>query len=271
MPYNTIELSADQSRPIELYTFTRGGTNWRYTSSDEDYVLSGITYKSAVIERSGLEQGSEMNRSALTLTTQRDLAVAILYQAGPPSDVITLIVQQVHYGDTETRLLWTGRIISVTTWDAGKAKIQLEPVYTSLRRNGLRRLYQKSCPHVLYGPQCSIAQQSFRATGNCVSVSGTTVVVNEASAFAANWFAGGYLEWQNSGGLYEKRFIESSSGSSLVCTVQPIGLTAGRPVSIYYGCDHLIATCQSKFGNQLNFGGMPYIPTINPFGGGPVY
>lgn len=271
MAYNTLELSSEQARPIELYTFTRAGTNWRYTSTDEDFVLSGITYKTAVIERNGLEQGSEMNRSALTLTVQRDLDIAVMYQAGPPSDVVTLVLQQVHYGDSEARMLWTGRIISVTTWDSGKAKIFLEPVYTSLKRNGLRRLYQRACPHVLYGPQCKVAAQVFRATGNCVSVSGTTVEVNEASAFSANWFAGGYLEWQTPSGLYERRFIESSSGSSLICTVQPIGLTAGRPVSIYYGCDHLIATCSSKFQNSLNFGGMPYIPSVNPFGGGPIY
>jgi len=271
MPYNTLEISADQGRPIELYTFTRVGTAWRYTSSDEEIVLQAATFSPAVIDRSGLEQGSEMNRSALTLTVQRDLAVAVLYQAGPPSDLITLTIQQMHYGDSEARLLWSGRIISVTTWEAGKAKILLEPVYTSLRRNGLRRLYQKSCPHILYGPQCSIAAQSFRTSGACVSVSGSTVVVNEASAFSANWFAGGYLEWASSPGIYERRFIESSSGSSLVCTVQPIGLSAGAQVFVYYGCDHLISTCVSKFSNSLNFGGMPYIPSVNPFSSGPLY
>lgn len=271
MAYSTRELSADTGRPIELYEFGRTGQAWRYTSSDEPFTLSGVTYQPAVIERSGLEQGSEMNRTALTLTVQRDLEVAELYQPGPPSDVVTLILRQVHVDDAEARLLWSGRIITVTTWEAGKAKIMLEPVYTSLRRNGLRRLYQKACPHVLYGAECRVSNAAFRVTGACVSVSGLAITVNEAGGLPSGWFSGGYLEWQLTPGIYERRFIESHSTTSLTVTVSPVGLAAGTEVRMYPGCDHLLATCNSKFNNALNYGGMPYIPSVNPFGGSPVY
>lgn len=271
MAYSARETSADSARPIELYEFNREGQAWRYTSSDEPFTLSGATYNPAVIERSGLEQGTEMNRAALTLNVQRDLEIAALYQAGPPSDVITLILRQIHIDDSEARLLWSGRIITVNTWENGKAKIFLEPVYTSLRRNGLRRLYQKACPHVLYGPACNASNAVFRVVGVCAGVSGLSITIPQAQGFPAGWFAGGYLEWQTSPGIFERRFIESHNGNSVIVTVSPVGLLADVEIRLYPGCDHLISTCNSKFNNAANFGGMPFIPSLNPFGSTPIY
>ncbi|MBK7804300.1 MAG: phage BR0599 family protein [Chloracidobacterium sp.] len=37
------------------------------------------------------------------------------------------------------------------------------------------------------------------------------------------------------------------------------------------GCDHTLATCIAKFANGLNYGGMPYWPTKNPFDGTIIY
>ena len=39
------------------------------------------------------------------------------------------------------------------------------------------------------------------------------------------------------------------------------------PFEAFAGCDRTFATCQSKFGNSLNFGGFPWIPVKNPFAG----
>jgi len=41
-------------------------------------------------------------------------------------------------------------------------------------------------------------------------------------------------------------------------------------VKIYPGCDRVRATCESKFDNLDNFGGFPWIPTKNPFGGSSI-
>jgi len=271
MAYSTRELSVADGRPIELYEFRREGQLWRYTSSDSPVTFSAVTYEPVVIDRSTLEQGSEMNRTSLSLTVQRDLPVVELYQAGPPSDVITLTLRQLHIDDNEARLLWSGRIITVTTWDQGRAKMTLEPVYTSLRRNGLRRIYQRQCPHLLYGVDCRVSNAAFRVVGAATNVSGLVIQMNEAAAFPVNWFSGGYLEWLIAVGIYERRFIESHNGASLTCTVTPIGLTVGTELRVYPGCNHLLATCNSKFNNAINYGGMPYIPTKNPFDGSPIY
>jgi hypothetical protein len=45
------------------------------------------------------------------------------------------------------------------------------------------------------------------------------------------------------------------------------GTGGGRAFEAFAGCDRTFATCQSKFGNSLNFGGFPWIPAKNPFAG----
>ena len=50
-------------------------------------------------------------------------------------------------------------------------------------------------------------------------------------------------------------------------SVVEAGLKAGDAFEAYPGCDHTLATCAAKFGNQLNYGGFPYIPVKNPFTG----
>ncbi|MBE7190375.1 phage BR0599 family protein, partial [Jatrophihabitans endophyticus] len=35
---------------------------------------------------------------------------------------------------------------------------------------------------------------------------------------------------------------------------------AGDAFTVYQGCDHRLATCQTQFANQANFRGFPFIP-----------
>jgi uncharacterized phage protein (TIGR02218 family) len=273
MTYSTIEQSAADARPVELYEFRRDSLVWRYTSADQDVTFATQLYLARTIERSAIEQGSEMNRANLQLTVQRDLDVVQLFQVGPPSDPITCTLKQYHYGDTDAATLWQGRIISCTPWEGGRARLVLEPIYTALRRNGIRRYYQRSCPHLLYGPDCTVNNTSYRVTGNVTQINGLVIQQAEVGAYAAGYFTGGYLEWDIDppNQVYERRFIEAHSSVNLTVTSLPLGLTVGTQIRVYPGCDHLLTTCNSKFANAVNYGGLPFLPTVNPFGGTSLY
>ncbi|MEW6169845.1 MAG: phage BR0599 family protein [Pseudomonadota bacterium] len=65
--------------------------------------------------------------------------------------------------------------------------------------------------------------------------------------------------------------IVAHSADSITLAAVPPGLSVGATVVLYPGCDHTLSTCESKFGNSANFGGFPFIPTKNPFGGSPIY
>lgn len=264
MTYDARERSADLGRPVELYTFMRGALSYRYTSANVDRTVAFNLYTSAPIERDKIEQGPEINRSGLSITVPRDFPIAQLYMISPPTDVVSLILQQYHEGDGELAVIWSGRVLGVSFMDS-KAKIELEPIGTSVRRNGLRRMYQKLCPRVLYSASCGVSASTYRVSA-VADVSGVTVTAGVLGTHADGYWKGGYIEWPIAGGLTERRFIFDHVGTSIELDMPPVGLVSGTLVTFYPGCDHTLGTngC-AKFSNQVNYGGMPYIPSNNPY------
>lgn len=267
MTYDASETGLQTGQPVELYEFTHGATVFRYTSADTDQVFGGQAYAAVTLSRSSIEATQEIARGALTITCARTLPLLALFQPVPPSDVITAVVRRFHRDDTEAVVIWMGRILNVS-WTGLQAQIRCESVHTSIKRPGLRRMYQKACPHVLYSAQCGVDREAQKVTRTVSSVSGLAVNVGSLSS----GFAGGYIEWTPAAGIVERRAIRSQSGAVLTVNFQPVGLSPGDSVDVFPGCDHTMgASGCAKYSNVVNFGGMPYIPTKNPFDGTPVF
>ena len=152
------------------------------------------------------------------------------------------------------------------TWENSKAVIDCESVFTSLKRLGLRRRYQRSCPHVLYGNQCKVVKSDYATTGTATAISGLDVTVAEAANQADGYYSGGILEWTTLAGFGRKVMIENHVGSTLTMLTPVPDLNAGTAVTIYPGCRRTTADCVNKFNNLENYGGMPYIPLKSVFG-----
>lgn len=269
MTYSARETSLASGAPVELYTFARGTTLWRYTSADRDQEEGGNTYLAAVIKRPAIEQGSEMNRSGLKLTVPRDFPIAELYRVSPPGDVVAMTLRRFHRGDSEVATLWTGRVVNVAwTQDLAQANITLEPIYTSLRRAGLRRMYGPQCPHVLYGPLCRAPAVAI--PGTLTAATGFTVTADAWAALPVGWLDGGYIEWPEGGGT-ERRMIVAQPSGTLTLDRPALTLAPGAVVDAFAGCEHNLTDCDAKHDNTPNYGGTPFIPTKNPFGGDPIY
>ena len=242
MSYTGIETSIQSGRPVELYDFGNGGAHYRYTSADGDVVYGGNTYTAAPISRSAIEATSETVRTALNVTVARDLGILALFSTMPPENVVSLSVLRLHAGDGEAITQWMGRVLNVTFGNVS-AEIHCESVYTSLQRVGLRR----------------------------PAITGATMTLSGLGSFSDGYFAGGYLEWQKSAGVYERRAVRSQIGGTVIISFPIPGMAAAAAVTLYPGCDHTLATCENKFGNHLNYGGMPCFPTKNPFDGTIIY
>lgn len=268
MTYAAIEASAQSGRPVELYEFRNGSTYYRYTSADGDVSYGGNTFTAAPIARNAIEATSEVARLALNITCDRSLGVLSIFATVPPEDVIAVTVRRLHAGDGEAITQWMGRAVNVT-WNNAAAEIHCESVYTSLKRTGLRRLYQITCPHVVYGPGCNLSRTGFKVTKTLATVSGTTLTITTIGV-DDGYFNGGYMEW-TSGGIVHRRAIRTQIGGTLTISFPLPGLAASASVDIYPGCDHTLATCTTRFSNYLNYGGMPYFPPKNPFNGTPIY
>ena len=266
MTYATIETSNESGAPVELYEFTYGNTHWYYTSGDEDVTYQSKTYISTVMTREALKESGEINQANLTITVQRDNEVADLFRLYPPAEVVMVKISRYHRDDAEVIIPWVGRILNVE-WRDGLATLHTEPVFTSILRNGLHRFYQRQCPHLLYGAQCGLSRSAFKVSATVINVINNVIQVNEAAQQIDGYFAGGYIAFVNMSGSTENRLITDHTSIDLTLPAAVPGLAAGDAIELYPGCDHVLNTCDTKFSNSLNYGGYPWIPTLNPFGG----
>lgn len=268
MTYEARETGVQTAEPVELYEFAHGANVYRYTSSVVDVEFGGETYAAVTMNRNSIDATSEIARSALTLTCARTLPLLEIFNPVPPSDVITLLVRRFHRGDAEAIIIWMGRILG-TGLSGLQATIRCESVFSSLKRPGLRRMYQRQCDRVLYA--CGVDREDFRHASTLVSAAGLSLTLSSMGAFADAYFAGGYIEWTRPSGFVERRAIREQTGAVVLINYQASGLVPGQAVDIFPGCDHTIATCDAKFGNSLAYGGFLYIPRKNPFDGTPVF
>lgn len=272
MAFDSVERSAESGRPVEIYQFAREAQVWRFTSADRPVELDSFIFQPRPIERSEIDVSSEVARAGLTLTVSREFEIAKLFRENPTSAAVTCVLRRYHAGDGELATMWTGRVIGVEMRSSISAEIRMEPTYTSIRRTGLRRLYQRQCPHVLYGPQCGANKELHRVDGALIdNPVGYVVTVPEAATKPDGWAAGGMIEYITVDGVPERRFVMNHVGADLTLSSKPWELYAGMTVKIFAGCDHTIETCRDKFANARRYGGMPYFTKKNPFNGDPVY
>jgi len=269
MTYAAKEISVFDAYPVELLTFTRGTGSWRYTSADEDKLITGFNYLAVQIKSGKLVNSQEMSKNNLSIKCEKNLGFLLAYRGSPPSTQTTVTLQRYHEGDGEIITPWTGRIVNVT-FSEKEATIKCEPTYTSMKRQALRRKYQTSCPHVLYGKFCAVLEASFRTDATLTAVVGRTVTAAIFATLANDYFSGGFITWNN-GQFLERRFITGHTGDTLTLNLPIAGLVSGQTVAAYAGCDHTLTTCNTKFLNEVNYGGQPFYPDKNPMGGDPVF
>lgn len=274
MTYNAQEVSVYGGQPIELYTLTRGPFTYRFTSTDFDVFAFGNTYLSGQLKRSKIEQTQDRTRCPLNFMCDKDLDFLLPFRGAPPSDVTMVTLSRYHRTDVgeEMTTPWIGRITNVKFLER-EADVRCEPAFTSMQRPTLRRMYQTNCPHLLYGPSCGVIEGSYLTLASVDSITGSggrVITATEIGLFASGYFSGGRLDWVHDG-VFDRRFIAGHTGSSVTINLPLQGLSPGDVVYVYPGCDHTIATCNSKFANKLNYGGQLHYPGVNPMTGNPVY
>lgn len=271
MPYSALEESAESGEPRELYIFTVGQIEYRYTSADEDIVFLTQTYGAVPISRTAFDESQELARNQLTVTVTRDFEICTLFQVCPPSEVILLRVFRLHRDDTERVVVWMGRVLNVEKRGI-QGLITAENVYTSLRRPGLRLRYSRPCQYALYDPDTCKADRELNRLDVAPSAVGGLIILHVAfEAKPDGFYAGGYVEWEYVTGSFERRGIRYHVGNSIYISHSIPGFEAGMLLSVFAGCDHTLTDCVDVHDNQPNHGGHPFIPIKTPFGGTSVF
>lgn len=261
MTYAAVETSDYAGQPVELYNFTLGIQKWLYTSADVAFDYAGETYEPYPLKRSAFRQTQELAKAGIEIAAPRDLPFVAARLANPMQGVVQLTIYRRHRSDAEVKTWWRGRIEGMR-FAGGESTISGVPLGTSLKRLGLRRAAQRQCPHGLYDTGCGLSAAAFSATGSLISHSGATVTSGVFASVANGWWVGGKIAFGA-----ELRFIVGHAGDTLTLSSAVPGLAQNAAFTVYPGCDHTPGTCNTKFGNILNYGGAPWFPVKNPFTG----
>lgn len=271
MAYNTIEISNEGGKPVALYRFQYGASEWLYTTNDEDLILGDDVYTATVIADEGVTQGGS-DQNDLQITIAANTPVPALFRAGQPTGKIWLTVRRYHLGDaiTETPLLWIGTIVNCVQIDDATEQLSGRSIAGTYDRNGLRLAWGRQCPHPLYGIGCNLDKAEFAYPYVIATLTNSGFTVVDYLDPVEGSFSGGFLEWNRLDGSVDRRAIESQVGNDFRIMGSTYGLEVGSEVTIYPGCARDTATCK-LFGNLKNYGGFPHMPGKSPFDGSPVF
>jgi uncharacterized phage protein (TIGR02218 family) len=260
--YNDADASPDSSAPGVLFQFT-GNVSAYYTSHYEPLTFSGVTYQPEYIFHGPLEQSDELNKQQLDITVRITNPVAQVYIHEIPVVSVNVRVYRYIEGVSEHRLIWAGKVAKATfNSDADECVLTCDPIFSMLRRAGLRRNYQILCPYCVYDRRCGLNYLAYRTSDIISGINGNMVTSSEASSRGTNYYTGGVLIHNL---VYH--LIINHNGGTLSLASSLRNAKINDPIMLIAGCDKRISTCDTKFSNKDNFGGFPYIPLKNPFSG----
>lgn len=273
MTYDAIEKSEYSSRPVELYEFWQQNSYWWYTSADEDNVFGLHNYTAVPISRGSFKAANESVKSDLDLEIDPSISLLSQYINQVPYDPVYLKITRYYPANGSNRVLWRGRITDVGFKGLSYTDVTCESICSAMRRNTLRRCWQKSCPHALYSQgygECMVDKEGFRLDGSVTLVSGSTMTVS-TTTMDDNYLQGGYLVITTQSDRVIRRYIRSQVGFNLVLDALILDDVTGLDVAMYPGCGHSMSICISKFHNIINYGGHPWLPEKNPMNGSLVF
>ena len=282
MSFESREESRYLGEPVDLYYFRYGSQAnafYAYTDAEQEVTHDDVVYQPIPIKRGNFTASGTLDKAVLSINVPINVGIAELFRVYPPGQVVTLVVRQGHVNDPDVEypVIWTGRVIQCER-DGSEAILSCEPVATSMRRSGLRRHYQLSCPHVLYGPKCKASKQAATITVPIINLTGTRVTLQDGWSGSINpqKYIGGMIEWNPGAGLERRTILRIIDLKTLVLAGPTTGLTAGKNLDVILGCNHQMGVgpqpdgdCLPLHNNIHNFGGHAWIPTSNPINTNP--
>jgi uncharacterized phage protein (TIGR02218 family) len=174
---------------------------------------------------------------------------------------------RVNWADVSQRVLLRTHTVGEIVREDGVFRAELRSAQQGLNKT-CGRVYTGLCDALLGDTRCSVEVANATWQGTAI-VTGFDdpyrVRVAGLEAFESNWFACGAAVWTDGRRMGLKDGV-LSHGRIGVADVLGFGVKVGDWVSVgdtltvTAGCDRRFATCQSKFGNAVNFRGFPHIP-----------
>ncbi|PZQ95189.1 MAG: hypothetical protein DI533_20270 [Cereibacter sphaeroides] len=287
MTFAAHEESRFRGEPVDLYLFRYGSAAnafFAYTDAERAITVGGIQYEPTTIKRGNFQSSGTLDKQTLTVNTPINTGISNLFRVYPPGQVVSLVIRQGHANDDDNQFLviWSGRVLSCER-DGSEAALSCESSATSMKRSMLRRNYQLSCPHVLYGPECRANKLAATSQHQIISLTGTRVTLQDgwSGSTPPAKYVGGMIEWSVGGNKEQRTILNVYDDKTLSLAGPTTGLIAGQQIDVIKGCNHFWTfnsdgttneaqtDCISVHNNANNYGGDPWIPTENPINKNP--
>lgn len=272
MSYDDGETSSFKGGTITLYRFQVNVNRFfRYTDSEKDFVFGDEVFEAFPISSSDVTNTSLLDRTPYEIKVPKTLPLANFLKEFPPSYVMRAEVFLVHpeLAPDERQRIFVGKLTGIST-KGPEGLIICDTMDSSFRNPGLRRTYQRQCPHVLYGPACKAAKTALglevlplSAGLNTLALGDFPIAEDPAS------YLGGTAEWDVEDGKVVRNIIGAYRDVDTLRLSLAGPASSAEPgsiVAVYKGCERTEASCGDRFGNILNYGGQPWIPLENPIG-----
>jgi len=267
MAYEDYEESQASARPVEAYKFVGTTDNYLYTSTDMDVTIGGELYTAQPIRREAMRattQDDEQLTLDIEMPFNLDVVQDYAFASSPPD--LDLQIYRIHWGmnfASDAVCVFNGPVVSFSV-DGQRAKLRATSVFSAALASPVPpRFWQKPCNHVLFDARCTLADTSYKVTATVGTFDGVDIHVDD-DGFADDYLIAGEMITTRSG---ERRLIMANVANLITVNFPFHDLETGDEVTLRAGCDHSFAVCKSKFSNEINFGGFPYIPADNPFEG----
>lgn len=276
MTFKMDDSSVEDSRPVEVFTFTSqrlvDPVIARSTSYHRDVSFGGDVYTARPIRRGGAEISNVNGQQSQSMTVEVEMSdpVAQFYLGNgvPPQNLEVHIrrIQLTSGGDERVAL---GHI-SECSVSGRTAVFSIDPpLSVDLATPCPSWQVSRRCQRTLYDTGCG-EQRALNEVPTTISTlfDGTSMHVasmtNGFGTIPESHFLFGELLHKPSG---ERRTIVAANPTRFIRLDVTLPLTAqvGDDITITKGCTKSVEWCRDKFNNVVNFGGNPHIRSTRFF------
>lgn len=247
---------------VFLFGFTMTGQSLYVTNDNKSHTYDSITYNPSALDCKDFtfdlkEVVGEVN---VTLPWTQSGFLQELAQRtleGP----VAVTVDVFETSDSSAVETFSG---FVNSFKVTKALVELQCIsFLEFARDNFPRICAtRHCNHRLYSNLCTVNAASYTLEGTITSINfeRTAVAVSLAGTTISAYYTYGYIKGSDN----IQRYIVGDSGSSVrtfdLLHPAPEAWTTGMTIFATAGCDKSSTTCDTKFGNFVNFLGFPYAP-----------
>lgn len=257
-----------------LYNFIYKGDNFTFTDHDIDILSGALVYKSIYIKRSTIKGSNSTARSEVEVTVGNDNEISKLFRLFLPSDVITLIIKEIHVNNPEDAIdLFFGEVIGCEIND-DESTITALPINVLFKTKSARQTYQANCNHILYKNGCKLNINDFKFSAVVLDIynSGKNIKLSRTINFETidpindNYLKSGIIITNNSEYKTILSVTDTLTTEASIEVLTPLAnISIGDTVYLAPGCNRTSNHCKNKFNNFNNYRGFEFIPNKNPF------